>query len=280
MWDCYVRLSPIRPVRIRTKFNSVPSPRDSFKPVTSNVSAGQQHKTTVANSMEPMTSFQCYDCKVMFKYPSELQKHMKVGCFGSQHLLQDHYDSHFKKEHRYILKPDQFGHSGKRTAPLSKAFDKFGTTSSGNPYRHGLSDERCAQSYSLTEPFQTHIYEKPFSCKKCHERFDQSAVLKIHMKTHTGYACMICDEKFTVTTSLEEHMNIHTEEKTYSCHICGKVFMLSYSLMMHMATHYKNGFSCDFCNERKSVRSAVNLNMFFVIIVHMVLFLMNLFFIM
>ncbi|XP_029932989.1 zinc finger protein 235-like [Myripristis murdjan] len=98
-----------------------------------------------------------------------------------------------------------------------------------------------------------HSGEKPYSCKDCGRGFYKSSALNSHMRIHTGekpYKCNMCLEKFTHRTTCIRHiMAVHTD-KMYSCRDCGKEFSDQRKLNSHMKAHRgMKPYSCDFCGK-------------------------------
>ncbi|XP_066458192.1 oocyte zinc finger protein XlCOF8.4-like [Eleutherodactylus coqui] len=106
---------------------------------------------------------------------------------------------------------------------------------------------------------ETHTGKKPYSCKKCVERFRVKSHLLTHQRSHTGekpFTCSECGKCFTVKSSLVTHQRIHTGEKPFSCSECGKCFAHKANLVQHQIVHTaKKPFSCLECGNCFTLKS-------------------------
>ena len=75
---------------------------------------------------------------------------------------------------------------------------------------------------------ESHVSDKPWSCKKCNFTADKQSVLAIHvLAKHTG-----CP-----TESSVPEMRSHTEKNCLACTTCGYNSTSSADLKRHMTTH-------------------------------------------
>ncbi|XP_069363458.1 gastrula zinc finger protein XlCGF71.1-like [Maniola hyperantus] len=83
---------------------------------------------------------------------------------------------------------------------------------------------------------RTHTSEKPFSCKLCPYKSNDSSNLVRHIRTHTD------------SSSLAVHMRTHTSEKPFSCKLCPYKSNDSSNLVRHIRTHTgEKLFRCELC---------------------------------
>ena len=105
----------------------------------------------------------------------------------------------------------------------------------------------------------------PFSCDKCHKRFNKRQILSNHKKTHTSkrlWKCGVCKKKFTLKRYLDRHRTVHSTGLKFSCSVCMKRFKWQDSLSKHMALHSDNTLHpCSECNEQFSCLSLLNSHM-------------------
>ena len=105
--------------------------------------------------------------------------------------------------------------------------------------------------------------EKPYECAFCSVAFNQSNLLKVHIKKHhpnekihlkkntesenetnkekpdesIWYPCSECSMKFSSNELLLEHMGKHAGNRPFACELCGMTFPLKFALQSHILSH-------------------------------------------
>lgn len=108
----------------------------------------------------------------------------------------------------------------------------------------------CTKSFSTSAILKRHIKEhsgdRPYKCtfEGCGKGFARNYDLKVHMRSHTGekpYRCtfMGCERTFTRSSDLRLHERIHKGEKPFVCDCagCQKRFVRYADLKKHKRTH-------------------------------------------
>ncbi|XP_011551491.3 uncharacterized protein LOC105383173 [Plutella xylostella] len=93
-----------------------------------------------------------------------------------------------------------------------------------------------------------------FGCSQCPYRSQSSAILKIHIRTHTGekpFSCTFCDYKSGQKNNVAKHILVHKKEKPFRCQYCEYRCAQKNNLVVHERTHtgYKP-FACPYCDYR------------------------------
>lgn len=119
-----------------------------------------------------------------------------------------------------------------------------------NAIRFTCNHPGCNKSFSTSAILKRHIKEhsgeKPFICnvEGCTKRFARKYDLKVHMRSHTGekpYICTFpgCERKFSRSSDLRLHERIHKGDKPFICDCdgCRKRFVRYADLKKHKRTH-------------------------------------------
>ena len=108
------------------------------------------------------------------------------------------------------------------------------------PYACKQCGKRFNQSCNLRRHERVHREEKPYECKQCGKRFNHLCNLTTHERVHTGekpYVCKQCGKCFRQAGNLRIHTRVHTGEKPYECKQCGKCFTQLPNLSTHERVH-------------------------------------------
>ena len=104
----------------------------------------------------------------------------------------------------------------------------------------------CLRRFSTYCVLRLHIrshsgYDKPFSCPTCGQHFAKNIHLKRHISTHTGlkpHECEICGKHFSRSDHLKRHVqSLHSDYRPHACGICKKAFVRKYELIKHLHVH-------------------------------------------
>lgn len=103
--------------------------------------------------------------------------------------------------------------------------------------------EQCSatfeQSYMLKQHIKIHkqMAAEVFVCSYCCRQFSNRQRLSCHERVHRGekpFECLTCHKRFNTKVSLETHQSIHSGQKPFKCNQCGQAFRLKQHLERHM----------------------------------------------
>ncbi|XP_034043153.1 zinc finger protein OZF-like isoform X1 [Thalassophryne amazonica] len=178
--------------------------------------------------------FDCSECKLMFRYKSILNRHMKIhsgekpfSCaecpkrFLLKSNLQKHMMIHTgEKPYVCPICGARYNHSTRLTEHIRSHTGE-------KPFICSVCNKSFGRRSHLTTHMHCHAKEKPFSCSVCGKTFTQSSNLSVHKRIHSGikpFSCSVCSKGFTQKTNLISHMSVHSGQKLYRCNVCGKGF--------------------------------------------------------
>ena len=89
---------------------------------------------------------------------------------------------------------------------------------------------------------QTSPRNQGFTCEFCGKVYCRKYVLKIHMRTHTGFKplrCKVCDKTFSDPSNMKKHVKLHeTEDTVHKCRHCGRNFVRYRGLLNHIKSKH------------------------------------------
>ena len=97
-------------------------------------------------------------------------------------------------------------------------------------------------THQPVKSFQTSSRNKGFTCEYCGKVYCRKYVLKIHMRTHTGFKplrCKVCDKSFSDPSNMKKHVKLHENEDTvHKCRHCGRSFVRYRGLLNHIKSKH------------------------------------------
>ncbi|CAG9768583.1 unnamed protein product [Ceutorhynchus assimilis] len=232
----------------------------------------------------PVDNFECYDCKKTFSTKELLIEHIKVhslqsvkceGC-GKEFSRKFHLARHLEQT-ECLGQPKQ----GYECRVCQKSFTRKDNLAAHLKGHAGLTTNRkkkhntctfCRKEFSTTALLQihvrTHTGERPYGCDICDMKFPSCGAMKKHRRTHTGekpYSCPECDKKFAAKETLNRHWRTHTGDKPHKCQFCGKSFIQAVQLRAHIFHHTgENAYNCRYCNRAFNRKSRLTTHIKFV----------------
>ena len=107
-----------------------------------------------------------------------------------------------------------------------------------SPYPHMLP----FFAHHTTNSSQASLRTQGFRCEYCGKVYCRKYVLKIHMRTHTGFKplrCKVCDKSFSDPSNMKKHVKLHeTEDTVHKCRHCGRNFVRYRGLLNHIKSKH------------------------------------------
>ncbi|XP_065080130.1 zinc finger protein 567-like [Ochlerotatus camptorhynchus] len=113
--------------------------------------------------------------------------------------------------------------------------------------KDGYTCDYCGQFFDRKRAFYIHLAkhraleEGKYKCEHCGKVFGCSALLRRHVRIHTGekpFECKKCGKRFNHEANFQNHKRLHIGEKAYICTECSKNFHNGTTLRYHMAEHF------------------------------------------
>ena len=222
---------------------------------------------------------QCEVCQEIFRWPSELYKHMRTHTPDDSVYCCDSCEKYYRTsaalmEHLYThtypklttckvcgktlqlpsLKYHMLKHSKeestkyinckKKQTDSGKLEEHIKTHSENEQYEPSKKETSDYESFEQDMHYiHTSNSEKAFACHVCGTRFRAQRAFKKHMQgVHSGkthHRCDVCGKYFVKVASLKLHKYLHCGAKTYFCKVCGRCFILEKAYNEHKVTHTK-----------------------------------------
>ncbi|XP_026317310.1 zinc finger protein 77-like [Hyposmocoma kahamanoa] len=184
-----------------------------------------RHPTEVSATKRPK-NFICKECGMAFLSPSHLRIH-SVKHSSARNFYCVECDKSFKtsvalKQHLKIAVP----HVNYLELPIQC--------------------DQCEKRFSCRRGLDSHANRvhfniKPFQCDQCDKAYTRLDSLTMHKKKiHEGYTlprkfpCPMCDKIFDRNAILKSHIRTHTGERPYQCSKCPATFSQAGILGTHM----------------------------------------------
>ncbi|GAB6030444.1 hypothetical protein CHUAL_007314 [Chamberlinius hualienensis] len=130
--------------------------------------------------------------------------------------------------------------------------------------RRWFSEQKCStcnRSFSDTKCLRKHMQAvhnklKPFVCSFCGHTSARKAMLKLHLRQHTGekpFKCDECDYRTGDHNSLRRHKMRHSGVKPYKCQHCSYACIQAISYKTHMKNKHpgmEGLYCCQLCSFR------------------------------
>ena len=218
---------------------------------------------TTASSEMAVKNQKCLICGKLWWRPSELNRHMRMHT-GEKPFKCDRCGKAFSM--RSSLKRHMTVHTAEKpyecgTCGLHFSYNE--TLKQHCRRKHGKSASDGVPTAASDEQAA-----KDQTCLICGKLWWSPAMLKRHMRSHTGekpYECNVCGERFSRKWNVKLHCLRKHEKSTSSdavkkkmkkaCSICGNLLCSTSSLKQHMRVHTgEKPFQCDTCDMKYSCK--------------------------
>lgn len=228
--------------------------------------------------------FACLVCLKRFNSKSAFESHESMHTVGRSHRcdqcprqfrLKHHLQQHIKKSHAKKAESSKnVNEIGVRESPsndidvltvddaIVKEEPAFYDPNIGeivpssqlaNPIKSDIAIKKSNSVQNTPKVRKTQC--KQYKCEQCSATFDQSSMLKQHIKIHKQLAaevfvCSYCCRPFSTRQRLSCHERIHKGEQPYACLTCHKRFNSKLSLETHQTIHSgQKPFQCESCRQ-------------------------------
>ena len=110
------------------------------------------------------------------------------------------------------------------------------------PLYYYSTHQRMLQRTLPQSPARPQARGQGFRCDYCGKEYCRKYVLKIHMRTHTGFKplqCKVCDKSFSDPSNMKKHVKLHeAEDSGHECAHCGRSFVRYRGLLSHLKSKH------------------------------------------
>lgn len=199
--------------------------------------------------------FKCSVCEETFASNTKLKTHKKMHRRRGP-LACSFCGQMFKREKNLNAHLQIHGQTpGKRVGPKNRLF------------KCSICERYYNNSAMLRTHMKTHCEDRPFSCPFCEKRFVEQQDVARHQRA-SHHMCPLCSEGFFDRRGLKEHLRLHSPmellevEKPFVCAGCGRRFSSESNLQIHMVVHSnERPFHCSICEKSFKQESVLTVHM-------------------
>ncbi|XP_067000717.2 zinc finger protein 260 isoform X2 [Anabrus simplex] len=188
--------------------------------------------------------YKCSDCVKVFPSIKALNKHINICPNSLNHLNTSVSQEEDSEDFESILDSEKCKLDSEDVDSRSRWGEK-----------RSYLCPTCGKVFKTTAVLKNHIKihtgERPFLCSLCSRSFRQLGALRNHEMKHSGtstHPCKICGKGFFRPSDLEKHVRSHTGERPYMCSVCSKTFHQLSGLLVHERIHTgERPYACAFC---------------------------------